>query len=99
MKVEVEFKSGSVNVSQISQKLSTILNSVKQQGLNAKEFSIEMDIGSNGGSSGSSATQFSQKISPIFDSISQQGLNAKEFELELSTGSTIHLKQCRRYPQ
>jgi hypothetical protein len=57
MKVEIEFKRGSVNVSQISQKMSTILNSLKQQGLDSKEFSIEMDIGSN---RGSGSTQFPQ---------------------------------------
>jgi hypothetical protein len=57
MKVEIEFKRGSVNVSQISQKMSTILNSIKQQGLDSKEFSIEMDIGSN---RGSGSTQFLQ---------------------------------------
>ena len=48
MKIEIEFKTGSVNGSQISQKIGTIINSVKQQGLDAREFSIEMDIGSDG---------------------------------------------------
>jgi hypothetical protein len=57
MKVEIEFKRGSVNVSHISQKMSTILTSLKQQGLDSKEFSIEMDIGSN---RGSGSTQFPQ---------------------------------------
>ncbi len=55
MKVDIEFKTDSVNASQISQKISTIINSVKQQGLNAREFSIEMDIGSD-------SSQFPQKI-------------------------------------
>ncbi|MBA3750594.1 MAG: hypothetical protein H0X03_06855, partial [Nitrosopumilus sp.] len=66
MKIEIEFKTGSVNASQISQKINTIINSVKQQGLDSKEFSIEMDIGSDGG------TQFPQKISAIFDAMEQQ---------------------------
>ncbi len=48
MKIEIEFKTESVNASQISQKLGTIINSVKQQGLDAREFSIEIDIGSDG---------------------------------------------------
>ena len=38
MKVEIEFKTESVNTSQISQKISTIIDSVKQQGLDAREF-------------------------------------------------------------
>ena len=80
MKVEIEFKTDSVNASQISQKISTIINSVKQQGLNAREFSIEMDIGSDG-------SQFPQKISSVLDSMEQQGLKAKECELEISTQS------------
>lgn len=79
-----QFKPGSVNISQISQKVSTILDSVKQQGLDAKEFSIEMDIEGNGGNQ----AQFSQKIVPVLDSIKQNDLNAKEFELEISTGTS-----------
>ncbi|MGH9986891.1 MAG: hypothetical protein ACRD8W_23345, partial [Nitrososphaeraceae archaeon] len=85
MKLEIEFKPGSVNISQISQKLSTILDSVKEQGLDAREFSIEMDIGGNGSNP---THQFTQNISPVLDSIKQHNLNAKEFELEISTGST-----------
>ena len=77
MKVEVEFKSGSVNVSQISQKLSTILNSVKQQGLNAKEFELELSTGST-----SDPSQAMQKISSVVNSIKDQGFSIKELELE-----------------
>ncbi len=84
MKIEIEFKTGSSNASQLSQELSPILNAVQQQGLDAREFSIEMDIGSNG----DSATQFPQKISSVLDSMSQQGLRAKEVELEISTESS-----------
>ena len=80
IKVEIEFKTDSVNASQISQKISTIINSVKQQGLNTREFSIEMDIDSDG-------SQFPQKISSVLDSMEQQGLKAKECELEISTQS------------
>ena len=75
MKIEIEFKAGSTNASETSQKLSTILNTVKQQGLDAKEFSIEMDIGSD-------ATQFTQKISPVVNSIKEQGFNVKELEVD-----------------
>jgi hypothetical protein len=85
MKIEIEFKTESNNASQLSQKLSPILNAVQQQGLDAREFSLEMDIGSNGGSS---AIQFPQKISSVLDSINQQGLTAKEVELEISTQSS-----------
>ena len=85
MKIEIEFKTESSNALQLSQKLTPILNAVQQQGLDAREFSIEMDIGSNGGGS---TTQFPQKISSVLDSMSQQGLRAKEVELEISTGSS-----------
>ncbi len=85
MKIEIEFKTESSNASQLSQKLTPILNAVQQQGLDAREFSIDMDIGSN---SGSDATQFPQKISSVLDSMNQQGLKAKEVELEISTGSS-----------
>ena len=84
MKIEIEFKTESTDTSQLSQKLSPILNAVQQQGLDAREFSIEMDIGSSGGG----ATQFPQKISSVLDSMNQQGLTAKEVELEISTGSS-----------
>ena len=43
MKVEIEFKSGSVNVSQISQKISQILNSIKEQGFEIKELEVETE--------------------------------------------------------
>lgn len=85
MKIEIEFKTEPSNASQLSQKLSPILNAVQQQGLDAREFSLEMDIGSNGGGS---ATQFPQKISSVLDSMNQQGLTAKEVELEISTQSS-----------
>ena len=61
------------------------MNAVQQQGLDAREFSIEMDIGSNGRGT---ATQFPQKIYSVLDSMNQQGLKAKEVKLEISTGSS-----------
>ena len=85
MKIEIEFKTESSNPSQLSQKLTPILNAVQQQGLDAREFSIEMDIGSN---CGGTATQFPQKISSVLDSMNQQGLRAKEVELEIRKGSS-----------
>ena len=54
----------SVNVSQISQKVSASINSVKKQGIDAREFSIETYIGSDG-------SQFPQKISSVLDSMKQ----------------------------
>ena len=85
MKIEIEFKTESSNASQLSQKLTPILNAVQQQGLDTREFSIEMDIGSNGGGT---TTQFPQKIASVLDSMNQQGLRAKEVELEVRTGSS-----------
>src|SRR5919106_2751940 len=87
MKIEIEFKTGSVSGSQISQKIGTIINSVKQQGLDSREFSIEIEIGSDG-------SQFPQKISSVLDSIEQQGLKAKECELEISTQSMNDVSQA-----
>ena len=75
-----------VNGSQISQKLGTIINSIKQQGLDSREFSIEMDIASD-------VSQFPQKISSVLDSMEQQGLKTKECELEISTQSTSDASQ------
>ena len=90
MKVEIEFKTDSVNASQISQKISTIINSVKQQGLNAREFSIEMDIDSDG-------SQFPQKISSVLDSMEQQGLKQKNVNLKLAHNQqAMHLKLCKK---
>ena len=67
-----------------------MLDSVNQQGLDSKEFSIEMDIGLKGGGK----TQFAQKISSVFDSMNQQGLKAKEVKLEISTTSTSDASQA-----
>src|SRR5918999_893166 len=77
MKVEIEFKKGAVNVSKISQKLSTILNSVKQQGLDAKEFELEISTGST-----NDVSQATQKISSVVSSIKEQGFDVKELEVE-----------------
>ena len=91
MKIEIEFKTESVNASQISQKISTIINSVKQQGLDAREFSIEMDIGSDG------STQFPQKISSVLDSMEQQGLKQKNVNLKLAHNQqAMNLKLCKK---
>ncbi len=87
MKIEIEFNTGSVNASQISQKLSTIIDSINQQGLNSKTFGIEIDIGAEGGA------QFPQKISSAFDSLEQQGLKVKECELEIDAQSASDVSQ------
>ena len=87
MRIEIEFNTGSVNASQISQKLSTIIDSVNQQGLNSKIFGIEIDIGADGGA------QFPQKISSVFDSLEQQGLKIKECELEINAQSASDVSQ------
>lgn len=62
MKVELEIDSRKTDVSQIQQKVSPILDSVKQQGLNVKEFEIEVDV------SGTNISQVPQKVSSILDS-------------------------------
>ncbi len=72
MTVELEFKIDSVNASQISQKISASINSVKKQGLDAREFSIETDIGSDG-------SQFPKKISSVLDSMKQQTLKSLSY--------------------
>lgn len=66
MKVELEIDSRKTDVSQIQQKVSPILDSVKQQGLNVKEFEIEVDV------SGTNISQVPQKVSSILDSVMEQ---------------------------
>jgi hypothetical protein len=44
---------------------------LNQQGLDSREFSIEMDIGSDG------STQFPQKISSVLNSMEQQRIKSK----------------------
>ena len=72
MTVEIEFKKDSVNVSQISQKVSASINSVKKQGIDARDFSIETYIGSDG-------SQFPQKISSVLDSMKQHTLKSLSY--------------------
>jgi hypothetical protein len=72
MTVEIEFKTDSVNASQISQNISTSINSVEQQGLDAREFSIETDIGSDG-------SQFPPKIFSILNFMEQQTLKTLSY--------------------
>lgn len=66
MKVELEIDSRKTDVSQIQQKVSPILDSVKQQGLNVKEFEIEVDV------SRTNISQVPQKVSSILDSVMEQ---------------------------
>jgi hypothetical protein len=66
MKVELEIDSRKTDVSQIQQKVSLILDSVKQQGLNVKKFEIEVDV------SGTNISQVPQKVSSILDSVMEQ---------------------------
>jgi hypothetical protein len=68
MKVGLEIDSRKTDVSQIPQKVSPILDSVKQRGLNVKEFEIEVDV------SGTNISQVPQKVSTILDSVMEQGL-------------------------
>jgi hypothetical protein len=58
-------------------KLATILSSIEQQGLDAKEFELEINTGST-----SDLSQAMQKTSPIVNSIKEQGFNIKELEVD-----------------
>jgi hypothetical protein len=73
MKVELEIDSRKIDVSQIQQKVSPILDSVKQQGLNVNEFEIDSGSGD--------ASQTMQKVSSIVNTIKQQGLSVTEVEI------------------
>ena len=62
---------------QFTQKISSVLYALGQQGLTAKEFELEISTGSTG-----DLSQAMQKISPIINSIKEQGFNVKELEVD-----------------
>jgi hypothetical protein len=64
------------NISQIPQKVSPVLDSVKQQGLAVTELELEIDSGA------ADASQTMEKVSSIVNAIKQQGLSVTEVEIE-----------------
>jgi hypothetical protein len=65
--------------SQFPQKISSVLDSMEQQGLKAKECELEI---SSTQQSTSDASQTMQKISSIVNTIKEQGFEIKELELD-----------------
>lgn len=64
------------NPVQFTQKISPILDSIKQNNLNAKEYELEISTGS------SDVPQNMQRISSIVEEIKRQGFEVKEVEVE-----------------
>ncbi len=62
---------------QFTQKISSVFDSLGQQGLTTKEFELEISTGST-----NDLSQAMQKISPIVNSIKEQGFNVKELEVD-----------------
>ena len=62
---------------QFQQKISSVFDSINQQGLNAKELELEIRTGSTG-----DVSQSMQKISSVVNSIKEQGFEIKELEVE-----------------
>jgi hypothetical protein len=62
---------------QFQQKISSVFDSINQQGLNAKELELEISTGSTG-----DVSQSMQKISSVVNSIKEQGFEIKELEVE-----------------
>ncbi len=65
------------DVSQFPQKISSVLDSMEQQGLKAKECELEISTQST-----SDASQTIQKKSSIVNTIKEQGFDIKELELD-----------------
>lgn len=63
--------------SQFAQKISSIFDSMNQQGLKAKELELEISTTST-----SDASQAIQKIGSVVNSIKQQGFEVKELEVD-----------------
>jgi hypothetical protein len=63
--------------SQFPQKISSVLDSMEQHGLKAKECELEISTQST-----SDASQTMQKISSIVNTIKEQGFDIKELELD-----------------
>lgn len=60
---------------QFAQKISSVFDSINEQGLKAKEIELEISTGST-----SDASQAIQKIAPVVDPINEQGFEVKELE-------------------
>jgi flagellar hook-basal body complex protein FliE len=73
----MDIGSNGSSTTQFPQKISQVFDSINQQGLNAKEFELELSTGST-----SDVSQSMQKISSVVNSIKDQGFEIKELELE-----------------
>ena len=62
---------------QFPKKISSVFDSMNQQGLNAKEVELEISSGST-----SDVSQTMQKVSAVVNSIREQGFDIKELEVE-----------------
>jgi hypothetical protein len=63
--------------SQFAQKISSVFNSMNEQGLKAKEVELELSTGTI-----RDASQAMQKISAVVNSINNQGFEVKELEVD-----------------
>jgi hypothetical protein len=65
-----------LELSQFPQKISSVLDSMNQQGIRAKEVELEISTGS------SDITPSIQKVSAVINSIKEQGFEIKELEVD-----------------
>jgi hypothetical protein len=67
---------GGGSATQFPQKISSVLDSMNQQGIRAKEVELEISTGS------SDITPSIQKVSAVINSIKEQGFEIKELEVD-----------------
>ena len=67
---------GAGDVTQFPQRISSVLDSMNQQGLRAKEVELEISTGS------SDIAPSMQKVSAVINSIKEQGFEVKELEVD-----------------
>jgi predicted component of type VI protein secretion system len=67
---------GGGSATQFPQKISSVLDSMNQQGIRAKEVELEISTGS------SDIAPSMQKVSAVINSIKEQGLEIKELEVD-----------------
>jgi hypothetical protein len=75
--IEMDIGSKGGSETQFAQKISSVFDSINEQGLKAKEIELEISTGST-----SDASQAMQKIAPVVDSIKEQGFEVKELEVD-----------------
>jgi hypothetical protein len=67
---------GGGSATQFPQKISSVLDSMNQQGIRAKEVELEISTGS------SDIAPSIQKVSAVINSIKEQGFEIKELEVD-----------------